>query len=255
VLDRGLWLGDGLFETLGVFNKDPKRLKGHLERLRQSLKKVKIHANAFVNQCPRVIQNLISKNNIINGVVRIIVTRGSAVYPSLGLNFKKLKPTCFVSVYPFLGYPDKNYEKGISIEIRPAIPYGAIKHIGTMSQLMLRMNSHTQYDETIGINAQGILLEGATSNLFFIKRKAVYTPTLALGILPGVVRGFVLSWARHRGYQIKEGSYQPERLLSADEVFITSSVRGVMPVRRVGRKLCPFSTRISGRIQSAYLNS
>jgi branched-chain amino acid aminotransferase len=88
--------------------------------------------------------------------------------------------------------------------------------------------------EAILCTAEGALAEGASSNVFLVKAGCVFTPALAVGILPGITRAHVLSLCRQEGIEAREVErLLPADLRAADEAFITSSVRGVLPVTRV----------------------
>ncbi len=93
-------------------------------------------------------------------------------------------------------------------------------------------------DEGIWLNTRGHLAEGCTSTLFVVHRKRIFTPSLADGILPGITRGFVLRAARSLGHVVHEGKVRLKRLETADEAFLTSSLRAVRPlVRFEGRSV------------------
>jgi branched-subunit amino acid aminotransferase/4-amino-4-deoxychorismate lyase len=109
-------------------------------------------------------------------------------------------------------------------------------------------------DEGIWLNTRGHLAEGCTSTLFLIRRRALYTPSVADGVLPGIVRTFVLRAAREMRLPVHEGKIRLKRLLDADEAFLTSSLRGVRPLvrfdgRQVGKGAPgPITRAISARV-------
>jgi branched-subunit amino acid aminotransferase/4-amino-4-deoxychorismate lyase len=88
-------------------------------------------------------------------------------------------------------------------------------------------------DDALLVAPDGIVLEAPTSNVWFREGDRLLTPSLSLPLLAGVTRATVSELAPEAGYTVEEGSFQLERLLRADEVFLTSSVREVMPVTSI----------------------
>ena len=91
------------------------------------------------------------------------------------------------------------------------------------------------YGEAVLLDVDGNLAECASSSLFFVQKGILHTPSLSLGILPGIVRARVIALARGVGFRIKEGRFKPVALLRADEVFITNSSKEIVPVERFGK--------------------
>jgi branched-chain amino acid aminotransferase len=87
--------------------------------------------------------------------------------------------------------------------------------------------------EGILLNVRGEVAEGHASNVFAVRRGVLHTPPLDAGILAGITRELVLRLARERGVEVHEAPLLPEELRSADEAFVTSSVREVMPIARI----------------------
>jgi D-alanine transaminase len=84
-------------------------------------------------------------------------------------------------------------------------------------------------DDAVFLDGAGLVLEGPTTNLWWRRGRALYTPALELGILAGVTRGVVLEVAPELGYRVEEGSYALDELAASDEAFTSSSVRELMP--------------------------
>jgi len=87
--------------------------------------------------------------------------------------------------------------------------------------------------ECVLLNRHGRLTEGTTSNIFFIRGRALYTPALSCGLLEGVTRAAVVRLARAAGYRVVEGAYRPEHLKAADEAFLTSTTLEIVPIVRL----------------------
>ena len=93
------------------------------------------------------------------------------------------------------------------------------------------------FDEALFLNTQGQVAEGCVANIFWVKAREVYTPAVACGILEGTARARVIQQCLELGMPIHEGSYRPEELFDADEVFLTNALMGIMPVSRLEDKL------------------
>jgi branched-chain amino acid aminotransferase len=127
------------------------------------------------------------------------------------------------------------YMRGISAvvvgeregSIRPGLKTG--NYLGNI--LALRRAHELGAEDAIMSNADGAVAEGATSNLFMVVAGTIHTPSLATGVLAGITRGVVIDLLRERlGLPTCERTIMPSELRSADELFLTSSIRGVMPV-------------------------
>ena len=101
-------------------------------------------------------------------------------------------------------------------------------------------------DERIFLNMRGKLAEGTVSNLFLVSGGRIYTPALSCGLLPGVLRSYLLE-----RYRVEEGEIDPRELENFDECFVTNSLMGVMPVQQLGERVFP-SRETVDRLRSAY---
>lgn len=134
-------------------------------------------------------------------------------------------------------YTPEQYSSGIKLHLLPyprneQSPLCNIKSTNYLENLLAKEEAISNgCDEGVWLNTQGYLAEGTMSNLFFIKDKTLYTPALTSGCLPGTRRQIILDLARSKNIFTKEGFYTLNDLLSADEVFMTNSLMGLMPVR------------------------
>lgn len=102
------------------------------------------------------------------------------------------------------------------------------------------------------MNTQNQLCEGAVSNLFWVQGGTLYTPAVESGLLQGIVRDKVLTLAVRLNMTVMTGLYGLKDLLSAEEVFVTNSIMGVMPVTRVNSKQYSFGNELTKRIMDGY---
>jgi len=101
------------------------------------------------------------------------------------------------------------------------------------------------YNEVLFLNTEGFLSEGAVSNIFFIKKGILFTPKIKCGLLPGVVREFVIRNSSSMGLIIQEGEFTFGELMEAEGVFITNSVMGIMDVSKIDHRAFKRSTVVS----------
>lgn len=138
-----------------------------------------------------------------------------------------------------LQYTKEQYLRGMSLYLLPYprnefSPLTRIKSTNYMENILARQDAKLHhYDEGLWCNTQGYLTECAMSNLFFVKNKEVYTPSLNCGCLAGTRRSLVVSLAAQLNIAVHEGTYRPQDLFQADEVFLTNALMGIMPVQQI----------------------
>jgi branched-chain amino acid aminotransferase len=216
----GFLVGWGNFTTIGVQNGRPIFLSEHLQRLRRDAQICGIDLTFDDSVIKEATLSLINKLAIETGVARITLTKrgdnnwnhntGSDLLIQAQSRAKApiygLKALLFWGIAPDLG----------GVKTTSYWPYlrafAAAKEEGC--------------DEALLLGHDKFLVEGARSNLFFIKEGAVFTPSLQTGALRGVGREIVLEWAKNEHLLIKSGQFQLQDLLSADETFIISGATG-----------------------------
>jgi branched-chain amino acid aminotransferase len=234
VFDRGFLYGDSVYETLRTSGGRIVELGPHLERLRRSAEGIAFElpfADADVTDA--VHQTLAAAANEDDSRIRIIVTRGTG---PIALDTRVAEsPVMVVIVSPLVLPTAAEYKQGIPAvlvreregSIRPGLKTG--NYLGNI--LALRRAHELGAEDAIMCNADGAVAEGATSNLFMVVAGSVHTPSLQTGLLAGITRGVVIQLLRERlGLPTCERTVLPGELRGADELFLTSSVRGIMPV-------------------------
>lgn len=219
-----LMYGKGVFETLLIKNGVPCFLSEHLDRLYRALDSLEIKNEKEKKSLETDLYNTIIVNNILNGSARITVLdsdRGSHVIITVNDGFR---------------YPEYLYDRGfklISSEYKNN-PYSILTYIKScnyLDNIMARREVISKGgDEGLILNVFGHVAEGAVSNIFMVKENNIYTPPVEVGLLPGIVRGILLQKQREIGVNITEKKITYNELIEADEVFITNSLLGVMPV-------------------------
>lgn len=254
--DRGFLLGDGVFETIPVFQGIPFKLLEHLERLKRGAEITKIKLATSIEAIQSSIQELIDKNNLSNAdaIIRITLTRGPG---PRGLSISlDTSPTIMMTVSKWLRKPATPVHVLISKHRRNEFSaVYSIKSLNFLENILAKNEAETALaQDAILLNTAGNLAESTASNLFLVKDAVLSTPKISDGVLPGITREAVLSLAKKLGIKIIEASLPQKELISADEAFLTNSLVGVQPILQVDNKILGESIGpISKQLSDAYL--
>ncbi len=233
ILDRGFLYGDGLYEVMGVFCGRPFRWNDHMSRLQQGAAFLKIRIPFTADELREQARQLIERNGMTEGLLRLTLSRGVGVrgYSPAGAEH----PTLTMTLHPSQekkGEPPPVW-RVITASFR--LPAGEalaqFKTCNKLSQVLARAEADARgADEALLLNTDGNVVEGSSSNLFWIEKETVNTPPLAAGILAGVTRVVVLEICRKIGAPVCEKAITPAELSQADGVFLSLSSRGVVEV-------------------------
>ncbi len=241
VSDRGFLYGDGLFEVVRISKGQPFRWAQHVERFQQGAGHLKIRPPFSPEEIRRFARQLIRKNKMPEALLRLTLSRGVGErgYSPKGAN----SPTFVMTLHPTPGLDLKNpplWQLVTASNQLPANePLALFKNANKLQQILARAEADAAgADEALLLNTRGRVVEGTTSNLFWIQGGTVCTPSLAAGILPGVTRLAVLEICRALKLPVKESAPRPAELFSAQGVFLAMSSWGVVEaVRLDGRKI------------------
>jgi branched-chain amino acid aminotransferase group I len=237
VHDRGLRYGDGVFDTLRVYDGHPWLLAEHVQRLRRSADVLGLVGVPSAESLTAVIGEIIARNGFGNALVRTTLTRGASEGWEADPD---ARPTLIVVGHPFSGYPDRMYTHGASVVVTATtrIPASALdpalKSLNVLPQVLAKREATARgADEAILCTEHGLVAEGSVSNVFCVEGGRLATPPASVGLLPGITRGVVIDLARRQGLACDEVLLTPEDLRRADEVFLTGTGMEVLPVTRV----------------------
>jgi branched-chain amino acid aminotransferase len=263
VLDRGFLYGDSVFEVTRTVDKQPLFFAEHLERLARSAAamgyEVPSRAEIF-----SATEQALSRVAAAEAYLRIIVTRGAG---AIDLDPAAADAPRLIVIAKPLKLPEAAlYEHGVALctvgERRNApghVPPEVKSSNYLPSVLALRSAKQRGAYEALMCDLSGNICEGASSNFFILRKEALYTPPLSLGILSGVTRAAVLSLCRDEGLPVVEAPFRPSEAQAAAEAFLTSSIRGILPVVRLDDKPIgdgqpgPLSRHIMQRYKARYL--
>jgi branched-chain amino acid aminotransferase len=239
VLDNGFTFGDAVYETLRTYRHRPFHLDRHLARLRRSADRLRIRITVDDRELARRVDALLARvPDHPESYLRLIVSRGVG---DISYNFDRVQgPTIVLVTKPLVPFPDAYYTDGIAVIVssvqrnHPSALDPAIKSCNLLNNALAMQEAQDKGAlEPIMLNANGDVAEGAGSNVFVVEDGGLVTPTLDAGILAGVTRAVVLERAAALGIPAREGTIRVSDLLSADEAFITSSLKEVAPVRTI----------------------
>jgi branched-chain amino acid aminotransferase len=259
VFDRGFLYGDSAFEVMRTYDKRPFREAAHLARLRRSCDRLLISLQHSDHRLSEIVASTIAASGLPECYVRVMVTRGvgpmnidlaQATEPSVLVFALELKPLA-ASVYA----------NGIAVGLsRAARATDGTRAVGAKtsnylgSVMALHEVKQRGAQEALILGPSGEVIEGATSNVFVVRAGELITPPIDAGILAGITRQTVLELAAEQALIVRETQLHPSDLYQADEVFITSTVREVVPVVRVDDKLIRDGKPgpITARVLAAY---
>lgn len=245
VLDRGLLQGDSVYEVLRTYGGRPFELGQHLSRLARSASLAGLDLPWDESRCAVEVARTVEASrggdppepeaapwNVGQRSVRVLMTRGG------GEAAPEIPPAAVIIAEPLRAPPLRAYLEGVRLllveadrgRVDPAAKTGnRLTHV-----LALRAARAAGAHEALFADAAGRVTEGTSSNLFAVRRGRLVTPPLDAGILEGVTRGLVLRLARQAGVPVDEVGLRAAELAEAEELFITSTGREVLPATRLG---------------------
>jgi aminodeoxychorismate lyase len=243
VFDRGFLYGDGLFETMRVFNGKPFRWAQHLERLEHGAEFLKIKLPFSPDALRDFARELIAKNEMPDALLRVTLSRGVGVrgYSPKGAD----SPTLVMSLHaaPGAGAPLRWKLITSSHRLPAKEALAQFKTCNKLAQILARAEADAAgADEALLLNTDGFVVEGASSNLFWIERGAICTPPLASGVLPGVTRAVVLELCRTLAVETREIQISSDQLRKAEGIFVSLSSLGIAEAVSLDGKTCGHSS-------------
>jgi branched-chain amino acid aminotransferase len=234
--DRGLMHGLGLFETILAIDGRPVFEDRHLARLERSCRRL---GWPFEIPTPReIMSELVTSNGFTYGRsrIRVAVTSGSGVIGDLASGDDRIVMMTAARAVEPPATTTANLSPFVRNERSALVGLKCASY--AENPVALDFARRLGFEETVFLNTAGNLCEAATSNLFLVRDGVVLTPSIASGCLPGITREVIIGLAGRLGFPCEEGELPAALIDEADEIFLTSSIRGVMGVSRFeGREL------------------
>lgn len=233
VFDTGLQRGFGVFETLRTYNGQPFQIRAHLNRLMDSASGLDINADWSKEDIKKRLEKLLEKTGLEEVSTKVIITGGK----EKGL-MEADDPVLIVAVYPVHNYPDEFYEEGVSVTtFQGRRPLPEIKSLNYLEgYLAVSQARERGAHEAIHCTKNGEIKEGTTSNVFLIREGKLSTPKD--GVLPGVTREVVIDLVKESDIdlEVQKRKVDLQEAFRAEEMFLTSTHREVLPVVKVNHK-------------------
>jgi len=233
VLDRGFLFGDGVYEVIPVYAGQLFRLEQHLDRLQNSLDAIRLQNPLSAATWEGTLRQLVNNNDGGELSVYLQVTRGPGrrdhAFP------EHITPTVFAMCTPVMPVASDVLSKGVSTVTMDDIRWQHcnIKAITLLPNVLLKQQALDSGASEAILVRDGLVTEGTASNVFVVKDSTVITPPKDTRLLPGVTRDLVLELARANNVDCNETDIPVEMLDSADEIWLSSSTREILPVTQL----------------------
>ena len=242
VMDRGFLFGDGVYEVIPAYGGKLFRLSHHLHRLQNSLDGIRLSNPLSIGAWQKILNEVLEHNREQTGVsndqsVYLQVTRGSAAKRDHSFP-DRITPTVFVFSNPIAEPDPVSTTQGIAAITLDDIrwQYCDIKAITLLPNVLLRQQAADSNAAEALLIRNGLVIEGSASNVFVIRDGAILTPPKGEQMLPGVTRDLVLELAEQHALPCHETDISEDTLRQADEVWVTSSTREIVPVTSLDGK-------------------
>ncbi len=248
--DRGLQYGDGLFETIAIRAGQPLLWDRHLARLLRGCSRLGIEpppAQLLYEEAQRLC------DDVARAVLKLTLTRG----PGAGgyAPWDSGPPTRLLYLRPWPDYDAANPQTGVDVRIcrmrlsrNPSL--AGIKHLNRLEQVLARAEWQRDFAEGLMFDDKDRLIEGTASNIFLVSRGTLLTPDLSEAGVEGVIRESVLEYAHEAALPFEITEISRAQLDDADELFLTNSLIGIWPVRRVESRRYPIGS-VTRRLQQS----
>ncbi len=256
VFDAGLQHGVGLFETMAARNGRVFRVDAHVQRLIDSARELLLTDSLRADPLAQAVEQIVERNSLEAARVRLTVTGGTPPLPPLpGLPHpqepRKVDPTILIVVQPPTDYPEAFFTSGVTVVVadgraNPLDPMAGHKTLNYWHRIQaLQQAAARKTGEALWFTVSNHLAGGSVSNAFLVEDGALVTPiargeeasgAIRAPVLPGITRAAIMELARGQDVGVTTRMLDIGDVLSADEVFLTNSSWGVLPVVGVERE-------------------
>jgi D-alanine transaminase len=235
VLDRGFIFGDGVYEVIPVYNGELFRLRHHLERLQNSLQGIRLENPLAHKEWVEILQRLVKENGDGDQSVYLQITRGVAkrdhAFP------KNVAPTIFAMSEAVAEVPPE-LRQGVATVTVDDFRWKMchIKSIALLPNILLRQQAIDKGATEAIMLRDGEVTEGSATNVFIVRDGTAITPPKSNLLLPGITRDLVVELCRKHKLPCAERAISEAELRGADEVWLTSSTKEIIPVTQVDER-------------------
>lgn len=239
VLDHGFLFGDSIYETMRTYNQKPLLFSRHFERLRKSARAVFMELPSTREELyEETLKTIKAAGSATEHRVRITITRGTGDESPDPRSCSA--PNVIIFATPLPAIPASVYENGVEVIVSSfyrSRQLGDAKTGNLLRSVLATREARTSGAfEAITLTSEGKISDGITANVYLIQGSTLLTPSAEAGILEGITRAVVLDLARRAGLAVIEGVLDLSEIDKSQELFLTSSTRGVVPIVRVAGK-------------------
>ena len=252
--NRGLKYGDGVFETMLVKEGQVRLGQYHYQRMLDGLRTLKFPEPSFLTSLPDIIIDLCEKNRMAAlARVRLTVFRGNGTLTSSDDPIPHLVIESEPVAEDYLSFN----KKGLTIDIYKEVKKSCdiLSNIKSNNYLPYLMTANhakdNQLDDCLVLNSYDRICDSSIANLFWVKNNQVFTPPLSEGCVAGVMRRYLIEKIQSAGYAIEEMICPKQKLLEADEIFLTNALFGIRWVQQLREKT--YTNKLSSQLYKQFI--
>lgn len=229
VLDIGMLRGFGIYDGLTAFGENIFRFGNHWNRFVDGAHALNLNIPVTLEKCQSIIKELLSKNGFERSIIRMVLTGGNTLG---GIEYDFASPTFYILIEKLTALPENLYVSGgklVTQNFQRDLPeYKTTNYIRAVNLQNFRKEEGAM---EILFTHDGEVLECATSNIFLVKDGVLITP--AERVLKGITRKVILEITPSLNYKIEERIVEEKELQEAQEIFITSSFKDIVPITKI----------------------
>ena len=234
IFDRAVTFGDAIYDVAGVLDGKLVDFEHHMQRYFGSLGKLGIESPLSQEEILHAFRELVSRNNLDEGLVYLQVSRGVAerdfVWP------EGIKPTVFMFTQVKSSVENEAAQTGVALVSSEDIRWARrdIKSVNLLAQVLAKQAAHEAGAyEALMIDSEGFVTECGSTSFFIVRDDLILTRPLSNDILPGVTRRALISLCENHSLRLVESKFTLDEALAADEAFISGASSYVLPVRSI----------------------
>lgn len=233
-LDRGFLFGDGAYEVIPVYDRTPFRLDHHLDRLDRTLSALGITPPRTREEWRALVEELVARNEGADQAIYVQVTRGADAVRNHAFP-ADVAPTVFMMSDPLVTPDEALFEQGVAVVTAQDNRWLRcdLKTTALLANCLLRQYAIERGCAEAVLLRDGVLTEGSASNIFVVKNGVLLAPPKSPLLLPGITYDVVLELAAQHGMPCEVRAISEAELRSADELWMTSSTKEVLPITRL----------------------
>jgi branched-subunit amino acid aminotransferase/4-amino-4-deoxychorismate lyase len=226
----GVQYGWGIFTTLRAYEGSVFAFDRHWERIIKHSEKARVPVLIKKETAKRAINDLIQANSLMNGRIRLTILKGF-----VGSWRTHQERESEVLIFTASEQAQKMREMSLTISpyrLLSSNPLAGVKRTAMLENLLAYDEARSRkFDEAVMLNERGEIVSATAGNIFWVEGLELCTPSLGTGCIAGITRAFVLEIAKRINIPVVEASFPLQRLLDASEVFLTSTARGITPIK------------------------